>query len=261
MTTLTVDVGNTNVTAGLLKDGHVLEVFKAPTSILQDVKKAAFLFSDKSYPASKKAEIDNIFACSVVPLLNKNLRKICKQAFGIACKIAGEDFFVPVFNKYRIPSQVGQDRLVNAYAGLKLFGPGLIIVDFGTAITFDVVSKKSEYLGGLIAPGLRLMQEGLNKKTALLPFVELARPIELIGRDTVSSIRAGIIFGCAGLCDGILSKLLKKECRSFQVVVTGGDAALVKPYTQYFKIMEEHLILKGLSMIGQSQSVAMKKPY
>ena len=261
MTTLAIDIGNTNVTVGSVKDGRVLDVFKAPTAVLDDVKKAAILFRERSRPFFPQGGMAGLYACSVVPRINKNLKKVCKQAFGSECKVAGEDFFVPVFNKYRIPSQVGQDRLVNAYAGLKLFGPGLIIVDFGTAITFDIVSKKSEYLGGLIAPGLRLMQEGLNKKTALLPFVELARPIELVGRDTVSSIRAGVIFGCAGLCEGILSKLLSKECRSFKIIVTGGDASLVKPYVSYFKIIEEGLILKGLAMIAESQVVAMKKPY
>ncbi|MFA5039355.1 MAG: type III pantothenate kinase [Candidatus Omnitrophota bacterium] len=261
MITIAVDIGNTNVTVGFLKGLRVCDVFRVPTALLRDVKKAASVFRQKSGPVFKKPQAARVLACSVVPDLNKNLKQVCRQAFGIDARMAGVDFSVPILNEYRIPSQVGQDRLVNAYAGLKLYGKGLIIVDFGTAITFDVVSRTGEYLGGLIVPGLRLMQEGLNKKTALLPFVELARPIELVGRDTASSIRAGVIFGAAGLCDGILSRLLAKECRSYKVIVTGGDALLVKPFTKFFKTIEENLILKGLSLIAESHSVAMKKPY
>ena len=167
----------------------------------------------------------------------------------------GENVAAPIINRYRIPSQVGQDRLVNAYAGLKMFGSGLIILDFGTAITFDIVSKKAEYIGGLIVPGLKLMQEALNKRTALLPYVELARPIEIIGRDTVSSIRAGIVYGVASLCDGIINQLLRKECRGFKVIATGGDAHLIKPYSAHLSTIEDFLIFKGLAFIYQSQSL------
>lgn len=253
---LVIDVGNTNVTAGVLEDMNVVDILRAPTEILGSKKKAIQFFKDL-----KNTGIKNAVACSVVPDVNPALKEACRRSFGVECKLAGQDFTVPVMNRYRIPSQVGQDRLVNAYAGLKLFGKGLIIVDFGTAITFDIVSKKGEYLGGLIAPGLRLMQESLDRKTALLPFVELARPIELIGKDTVSSIRAGIIFGSAGLCEGILSRLLEKECRSYKVIVTGGDAPIVKPYCPSFEIMEENLTLKGLALIGKSFEVSMVKPY
>jgi len=148
---------------------------------------------------------------------------------------------------------VGHDRLVNAYAGLKKYGPGLIIIDFGTAITFDIVSKKEEYVGGLITPGFKLMQESLNKNTALLPYVELARPIEIIGKDTVSSIRSGLVYGVASLCDGILRRLLERECRGFKVIVTGGDAALVKPYVRFFDKFDDNLTLDGLALIYKSQ--------
>jgi type III pantothenate kinase len=254
----TIDIGNTNVTAGFFRDSRLLGVFKVPTGGWVDPGKVAALIKDKARPFLKKETCEEVYACSVVPRANQHLRSFCRDVLKSDCRISGEDFCVPLMNKYRIPSQVGQDRLVNAYGALKLYGKGLIVVDFGTAITFDIVSRSAEYLGGLIAPGLRLMQESLNNKTALLPFVELARPIELIGRDTASSIRAGIVFGAASLCDGIIDRLVKKECRGFKIIVTGGDAALVKSHSRYLKIIEEDLILKGLAMIAASQKIGKK---
>ena len=189
---IAIDIGNTNVTVGLLKDLTVVYSFKFDTSVLKSKSKTVAFLKQQIFPVLGKESIDPDVS-SVVPGFNKNIRRAVSSAFKRDVKIVGEDVIVPIMNHYRIPSHVGQDRLVNAYAGLKLFGAGLIIIDFGTAITFDVVSKRSEYQGGLITPGLKMMQEALHKKTALLPYVELARPIEIIGGDTASSIRAGII--------------------------------------------------------------------
>ena len=251
---IAVDIGNTNVTVGILKDAEIIRSFKFNTSLLKSKNKTARIVKDKLLSqASDKEDVEAIYACSVVPALNKNARNILQSIFKKEVAVVGEDVIVPIINRYRIPNHVGSDRLVNAYAGLKIYGAGLIIVDFGTAITFDIVSKKSEYLGGLIVPGLKLMQESLNKKTALLPFVELSRPIEIIGRDTISSIRAGIVYGTVSLCDGIINRLLKKECKGFKVIATGGDTHLIKPYSSYLSTIEDSLILKGLAFIYQSQ--------
>ncbi len=251
---IAVDIGNTNVTVGFLKGGGVLEAFKFRTQLINSKEKSAHIIKERFLRLGISGpKVEAVYVCSVVSSLNKKAKGVLESIFKSNVSFIGEDICVPIINRYRIPSQVGQDRLVNAYAGLKLYGKGLIIVDFGTAITFDIVSKKSEYLGGLMFPGLRLMQASLDKGAELLPYVELSRPIELIGRDTVSSIRSGIVFGTASLCDGIISKLLLKECRGFKVLVTGGDAALIKPYSSYLQILEEHLILKGLSLIYKSQ--------
>jgi type III pantothenate kinase len=254
MSLIVLDIGNTNVSVGVLKGTSVDRSFKFETSLLKSPKKIEGALRKGLAEARWETKpLQAVYVCSVVPALNANIKKIVRSFFKMDPIIVGEDVPVPIINRYRIPHQVGQDRLVNAYAGLKLFGGGLIIVDFGTAITFDIVSKKAEYLGGLIVPGLRLMQEALHRKTALLPYVELAKPMEIIGKDTVSSIRAGIVFGVAGLCDGILLRLLKKECKGFKVIVTGGDAHLIKPYSAYLSCLEEHLVFKGLALIYNSQ--------
>lgn len=247
-----IDVGNTNVTVGVFCEGRLLKVCKFE-SVLFESKKTALRTLKKSFFAdSSLCAGASVYVCSVTPALNQTLRSVVREFFGTEMILSGEDVTVPIINTYRIPSQVGQDRLVNAYAGVKLFGAGLIIVDFGTAITFDVVSKNREYLGGLIVPGFRLMQESLHKKTALLPYVELARPIEAIGKDTVSSIRAGLIFGVAGLCESVINRLLKKECKGFKVVATGGDVRLVKPFVTCFSKVEENLIMMGLCFLADS---------
>ncbi len=249
---IAVDIGNTNTTIGLFTELEVCAVAKFETARLVSKAKARSALGKKMKEAFKARQIDSVILCSVVPAMTKKVSFSLGSLFSAKTIVVGQDVVVPVINRYRIPNQVGQDRLVNAYAGLKLFGPGLIIVDFGTAITFDIISKKSEYLGGMIAPGLKIVQEALHKKTALLPYVELARPIEIIGRDTVSSIRAGIIYGTAGLCDGIIDRLIHRECRGYKVLATGGDAALVKLYSSRLAHIEEHLTLKGLAFIHRS---------
>jgi type III pantothenate kinase len=253
---IAVDVGNTNVTFGALKGRDVLASFKIDTDTFKSKIKAKSALSKKAkecFPSGFNANA--VYVCSVVPAVNNNIKEVVRAVFKNDALLVGENVVAPIINRYRIPSQVGQDRLVNAYAALKMFGSGLIILDFGTAITFDIVSKKAEYLGGLIVPGLKLMQEALNKKTALLPYVELARPIEIIGQDTVSSIRAGIVYGVASLCDGIINRLLSKECKGFKVIATGGDAHLIKSYSSHLATIEDFLIFKGLAFIYQSQSL------
>ncbi len=251
---IAVDVGNTNVTVGVLKDSLVLRSVKFPTPLLKSRKNSIAALSAKFVDIrAQEKDIEAVYAVSVVPDAKKDLASVFSSFFKKEVVIIGDGVAVPIINRYRIPSQVGQDRLVNAYAGLKMFGPGLIIVDFGTAITFDIVSKRSEYVGGLIVPGLKLMQEALHKKTALLPYVELAKPIEVIGKDTVSSIRAGIVYGTAGMCECLIRRLMEKECRGFKVITTGGDAELIRPYSSYLSKIEESLILKGLGLIFKSQ--------
>lgn len=249
-----IDIGNTNVTVGLLDRGEVIRSFKVASEALSAKGQAKEILKEKFGGLSVAAvDLEAIYICSVVPQLNSIIRRAAESFFKKPAMIVGQDAIVPIVNRYRIPQQVGQDRLVGAYAAIKLFGPGLIIVDFGSAITFDIVSKKSEYLGGLIVPGLKLMQEALNKKTALLPYVELARPVEIIGRDTVASIRAGIVFGVASLCDGIIARLRAKECKGYKVIATGGDVGLIQSHSCNLRTLENHLVFKGLSLIHDSQ--------
>jgi len=252
-TMLTIDIGNTNTAFGLVRRGRVRARLSLPTQALSEavVERAVRKLIARSMGRGER--LAAVCACSVVAGVNGRVRRACRKSLGVPVFFTGEDVKVPIRNLYRKPRQVGQDRLVGAYAAKKFYGPGLVVVDFGTAITFDIVSRQGAYLGGLITPGFRIMQEALKRKTALLPYVELARPVELVGRDTQSSIRAGLVYGVAGLCDGILGRLLSGRCKGFKVVATGGDAILVRPHTRYLRRIDEDLIHKGLALVASTK--------
>jgi type III pantothenate kinase len=174
----------------------------------------------------------------------------------VSLRVVGQDLEVPLINRYAYPEQVGQDRLVGAFAAWSLCKGGkrdAIVADFGTAITIDVVTRKGEYLGGIIAPGLDISLEALATRTALLPKVELKEPPELLGRDTANSIRSGLLYGCAALCDGLISQLKRRYAPSAFVIATGGASPLVAKYAQRINQLKPHLVLEGLYALAASR--------
>jgi len=177
--------------------------------------------------------------------MEKELRKLLgKQPY-----IIGKGIKAPIKNLYRRPKQVGQDRLVNAYAGIKLYGAPLIAVDFGTAVTFDVVSGNKEYLGGMILPGLTISLDALNQRTALLPKIKLEEPKEFIGRDTKSSMLSGIVYGFAALTDDLVIRIKKKIGKDATVISTGGNIGLIGKYCRQIDKVDRDLTLKGLNLL------------
>jgi len=249
---LTIDIGNTNISFAVVRGRRVGRRFSLPNKDLCE-RRVRQVIRQKT--AGLRPKIAAVYVCSVARSANGTVRRACRKALGVSVYYTGKDVTVPIRNLYRRPAQVGQDRLVGAYAASKLYGPGLIVVDFGTAITFDVVSRQGAYLGGLIVPGFKLMRQTLKSGTALLPYVELASPAELVGRDTQSSIRSGLIYGVAGLCDGILGRLLSGARKRFKVVTTGGDARLVRPHARHLCHIDEDLIHKGLGLIAEKNEL------
>ena len=199
-------------------------------------------------------KIDRVIVVSVVPkflaLLKKNLRAVFP---GVPVRVVGKNIRVPMRNNYKVPGQVGQDRLVTAFSALVSYGGPVIVVDFGTAVTFDFVSKKGEYEGGMIFPGLRLALGSLSKNAALLPRIELKPTRSIIGRDTRSSMNNGILYGYASMCDGVIRLLRKRYGRSARVVATGGDAALISRYSDLINKVSPDLIFKGLDLLSTSR--------
>jgi len=240
---LAIDIGNTTIACGVFLKGRLVKRISIPT----DTRKSVNYYG--RYFRSKFKNMDDVIICSVVPKMTGILAKAIKQTFSKKPIIIGKDIIVPVKNLYRNPRQVGQDRLVNAYAGLKLYGSPLIVVDFGTAVTFDVVSKRGEYLGGVIAPGLRTSLSALAEHAALLPSVELSKPKEIIGRDTKESMLSGVVYGMGCLADGLILKLKVKMGKSTKVISTGGDIALVKQHSRRIDCMDRNLTLKGLQLL------------
>ncbi len=242
---LVADIGNTNINFGLYKitekeNSLLLNTFSIPT---------------QSYNLNKlKAKLANIdikdsVLCSVVPeatgLLKNDLQNLSRGK----PYIIGKDIIVPLKNLYLKPKEVGQDRLVNAYAASKLYKSPLIAIDFGTAITFDIISKKKEYLGGMILPGLRISLETLKEKTALLPKISIQKPKEFIGRDTKTSMLSGLIFGFASLTDEMITKIKKITGKKTMAIGTGGNLSLMAEYCHKINHAEKNLTLNGLVML------------
>ena len=240
---LAIDIGNTNINLGLFFGRRLLKRYIIPTG-----KKNYYPLLKKLLGKNKR-RIGKIIVCSVVPkstfILAKGLRKLLK----LKPIIIGKNITVPIRNLYRKPKQVGQDRLVNAYAASTLYGAPLIIIDFGTAITFDVISKDKEYLGGMILPGLGISLEALYERTALLPKIKLSRPKEFIGRDTRNSMLSGIIYGFAALTDDLASRIKKEIGKNALVIGTGGNIDLIGRYCRKINRIDPDLTLKGIALL------------
>lgn len=246
---LAIDIGNTNITAGLFRGGRLIGKAKTPAH-------ASYLYGRffrmllKSSGA-KVADVEKIVISSVVPLVLGRLAvELSRMAFRRPL-ITGRDIKAPIRNMYRNKDEVGQDRLVNAVAAKALYGAPAVIVDFGTAVTFDVVSARGDYLGGLIMPGIEMSLASLHRKTALLPRVELKPAGSIIGKDTVSSMRGGILFGLGATCDGLVAQYRRMLGGRLKVIATGGNASLIKRYARSIQIVDEDLTLKGLALLSQ----------
>lgn len=245
---LAVDIGNSAVHFGIFTGNRLVVDFK-----LSSQQKNPSFYSNGierflSVHKINKAAVKQIIVGSVVPHATPMIAGVLRGLFKAKILIAGKHRAIPIANKYKVPRLVGVDRLLAAFAALKRYGPGLIIIDFGTAVTFDVVSKKGEYLGGLIFPGIDLSLDALFHHTALLPRVAISDPKRLVGNDTESAIRAGIVFGLAGVCDAIIERLLKKY-RGYTVVATGGNIDFIKRHSKAIKKTNPFLVLQGLSLL------------
>jgi type III pantothenate kinase len=243
MNLLAVDIGNTNINCGIFINGRLAKRFSIPTK-----DKTACQIGLKRH----LIVVDDIIICSVVPLACRAIEETLKKISGIKPKVLGRDVKVPIKNLYSVPKQVGQDRLVNAYAAVKLYGSPVVVADFGTAVTFDVVSRNREYLGGLILPGLNISLDVLSERTALLPRAKLARPNGLIGKDTRGSILSGVVYGFAALTDDLIERLRSQIGKNAKAIGTGGNISLIGPYCKKLQAIDQDLTLKGISLIHQN---------
>jgi type III pantothenate kinase len=240
---LAVDIGNTNISFGIFDRRKLVKRF--------DIPAAEFSLKQLKAQIGKKA-VSAAIICSVVPKLELVLKNGLRKLSCINPLVVGKDLRVPIKNLYRKPGQVGQDRLVNAYAAAALYGNPLIVVDSGTAVTFDVISRKKEYLGGMILPGLDMSLKALHEKTALLPKVKLSLPKEFIGRDTQSSILSGIVYGLASLTDEMVRRIKRYIGKDARVIGTGGSIKLITKYCREIDLIDADLTLKGLNLIFNS---------
>jgi len=250
---LVIDVGNTNTVLGLYDGDKLMHDWRIRTEIDHTIDEYGVLIynlyqSIRMNAKEIKSVTAIIISCVVPPMLNI-LEPLCVKYFKIIPLIVGPGIKtgMPIF--YDNPKEVGADRIVNAVAAFDKYRRESIIVDFGTATTFDYVSAKGEYMGGCIAPGIVISSDALFTRASKLPRVEFSKPKTVITKDTVSAIQAGIMFGYAGLVDGIVERMKAEVKTKPTVIATGGLARIVAPETKSIEKIEEMLTLEGLRLI------------
>ncbi len=245
-----VDVGNTNIVLGIYQDKNLLHHWRIGTNRTATADEYGILIcSFFSHARIDISDIEGVIISSVVPPLNRTMESLCVKYLNKKPFIVGPGIKTGLNVKYENPREVGADRIVNAVAAIELYGPPLIVVDFGTATTFDFIDAQGQYIGGAIAPGIGISTEALHQKAAKLPKIELVRPKTVIGRNTVSSMQAGIICGFAGQVDGIVEKMRKESNTNAKVVATGGLAELIAGESAAIEIVNPLLTLQGLRII------------
>lgn len=250
---LVIDVGNTNIVLGVYKDDKLLYDWRIATDKDKTSDEYGLLFEQIfKYNGLSTKDVKNVIISSVVPPLMHTLPAMSIKYFKIRPIVVGPGVKTGMNIKYDNPREVGADRVVNAVAAYEKYGGPLIIVDFGTAITFCAVSKKGEYLGGAITPGIKISSEALFLRTAKLPKVEIAKPKSIIAKNTINSIQAGLVYGYIGMVDYIIEKMieeLKEEGEDIKVVATGGFSNLIAAESKYIQKIDKLLTLEGLRII------------
>jgi type III pantothenate kinase len=247
---LAIDIGNTNVVLGVFDKDKLVENWRVGTNAQITPDEYAMTFKDLfNFAGIEFKLITGVIISTVVPPLLPVMTEMSRKYFRIEPMIVTHEIKSGITIRYDNPKEVGADRIVNAAAAYKIYGGPIIIVDFGTATTFCAVTKDGEYLGGAITPGVKISAEALFQRASKLPRVELTKPPKVIGTDTISAMQAGIIYGYAGLVDGIVERMKKELSPHAKVVATGGLAELVSPETKTIQEVKPHLTLEGLRLL------------
>ena len=247
---LAIDVGNTNTVVGAFDGARLRHHWRIETSHTRTSDEYGVLLRQLfGADGLDPARVDAVAISSVVPPLAFTLQQMSRRYFGLDPLFVGPGVKTGMPILYDNPREVGADRVVNAVAAYERWKTGLIVVDFGTATTFDAVSPKGEYLGGAICPGIAISMDALFRSASKLPRVEFARPAQVVGKNTVASMQSGLVYGYVGLVDGICARMVDELGFQPKIVATGGLAPLIAGVSKAISEVDEHLTLDGLRLI------------
>ncbi len=249
---LVIDVGNTNTVLGIYQGNELKKDWRVGSDKNRTVDEYAMLISNLfGFSGLSFSDLDAVIVSCVVPPMLNALERLCKQYFQLTPYVVGPGIKTGMPIQYDNPKEVGADRIVNAVAAYEKHKGCLIVVDFGTATTFDVISADGAYQGGAIAPGVGISADALFARASKLPRVEFARPPHIVAKNTVNSMQAGIFFGYVGLVEGIVCRMQKELDGKAKVIATGGLAAPIAAATDSIDQVEPFLTLEGLRILYQ----------
>ncbi len=248
---LVFDVGNTNIVLGIYDEDRLVDSWRIATDKEKTSDEYGMLINQLfQYGKWDINVIKDVIISSVVPNIMYSLEHAVRKFFNVEPLVVGPGIKTGMNIKYDNPKQVGADRIVNAVAAYEKYGGPLIIVDFGTATTFCAISAAGDYLGGTIAPGIKIASEALFQRAAKLPRVELVKPGKVICKNTVNSIQSGVIYGYVGLVEYIIKKMMDElKGDNVKVIATGGLSSLIASETEYIHVVDKLLTLDGLRII------------
>jgi type III pantothenate kinase len=249
---IVADVGNTNATLGLFDQERLIASWR----LLSDTEKTAdeyavLVLSLLRAAGYEPEDVDEAILGSVVPPLTSVFAQVFRRYFNVDALVVEAGIRTGVRILMDNPKEVGADRIVNTVAAYRIYGGPTIIVDFGTATTFDIVSREGDYLGGVIAPGLTIAADALFQRTAKLLRVDLVKPRTVIGKSTVTAIQAGLVFGYVGLVDGIIARIQAEVGGGARVIATGGQAPVIARESAYIERVDDDLTLVGLRFLHE----------
>lgn len=254
------DVGNSNMMMGVYQRDELKYHWRIETDRHKTEDEYAMIVKSLfEHEQLSFADIDGIIISSVVPPIMFALERMCEKYLHIKPLVVGPGVKTGLNIKYDNPKEVGADRIVNAVAGIHEYGGPLVIVDFGTATTYCYINEHKQYMGGAIAPGIGISTEALYSRAAKLPRIEIVRPDGIIGKNTVSAMQSGILFGYVGQVEGIVSRMKLQAKEEPLVIGTGGLASLIAKESKVIDIIDPFLTLKGLQLIYKRNMETIKK--
>ncbi|WP_028306515.1 type III pantothenate kinase [Desulfitibacter alkalitolerans] len=245
-----IDIGNTNIVMGVYKGNNLEYYWRISTDTNKTSDELGVLLNQLfEYKGASLEDINAVVISSVVPTIMSAMEMMCEEYIKVKPLIIGPGIKTGLVIKFDNPKEVGADRIVNAVAAIEKYGAPAIVVDFGTATTFDAISPEKYYLGGAITPGIGISMDALFSRAAKLPRVELQKPDSVIGKSTVTCMQSGILYGYIGQVDGIVSRMKRELGGSPAAIATGGLAGFIAPHCDTIDHIDPYLTLEGLKII------------